>query len=279
MTSLAVPEFGELCPICVEFYINKYNEDPDLHVLSDEDIENVWRNLGRIIEDSGYVCPATRHISSLEYNKHLELHSFGSGFRFSTNFSYDDFSHDGVYLKCAKCQYCPHSNEVDLINKVKDHFKIHQFFEEKLRDLPNCINRCIDFDPNESSFKFSPYVGCCACEWREEVIGDICQTRFAPKDLLIHLISKHFVSDAINQSCPACRKLNSDSENEIWSVNHRCFEIIDQLHVQYVVKPRRAIYAFLTYHKRARQSQEVDPSNYLGMIDDDIAHLIASHMQ
>ena len=278
MTSLAVPEFGELCPICVEYFINEYNEDPHMHALSEEDIENVWRNLGRITTYGGYLRPATRHMSSDEYNKHLELHSFGTGFITRANFSENEFSDDSVYLRCAKCSFIPHSNEPYIIEKVMDHFKIHQYFEEKLRDLPQCIRKCINFAPNEGGFEFTPYVSCVSCNWDAEMYGTICQTYFTPKDMLIHLFTKHFMDDAANLSCPCCRELSPNSDSQTWTTDHKCFEIIKQLNEQYVVRPRRAMYAFLTHHKLERHSQGYDPS-YLGMIDEDTARCIASHMQ
>ena len=285
MTSLAVPEFGELCPICVEYFINKYNEDDEdlnLRELSEEDIENIWRNLGKIITHGGYTCPATRHMSSLEYNKHLELHSFGTEFITKVNFTedenYGEFSIDSVYLRCAKCSFCPHANEPYIIEKVMDHFKIHQYFEEKLRDLPQCIHRWINFASYDYGFKFTPYVSCVSCQCDAEWYGTICPYIFTPKELLIHLFTKHFMVDAANLVCPCCREHVTNSDDQTWTADHKCFEIIKQLNEQYVVRPRRAMYAFLTHHKLERHSQEVDPS-YLGMIDEDTARRIVRHMQ
>ena len=187
MTSLAVPDCGELCPICFKHYIDEYMEINNCQ-LCEQEINFIWTTLGT----SSYF--SIRFHSSKEYNMHIQLHSSemkNLDMKIWTNThirAYFGYNFDTVYVKCSKCYVLLNS-----VESAKNHFKIHDFFDEKFGYLSKYIDDCISF-LNDSGF-----ICCELCKkYIEKKEITLENYYFGPMEFINHIEEKHLITCNLN---------------------------------------------------------------------------------
>ena len=163
MTSIAVREIGELCPICIDYFIRTFSWDID-KTLTEENIENIWRNIGK------HAGVSLRFTSSIDYNKHLELHSSKLDVKMWTYHDYTgnifNISFFVSFIMCAKCNV-----HLRTIESAKRHFEIHDFFDEKFGHLSSYVNDYVRFE-NDSGKVCCELCRCYVSTFDEEISDD-----------------------------------------------------------------------------------------------------------
>ena len=166
------------------------------------------------------------------------------------------------------------------------------YFYEKFGDASKYVNECILFPRNSDKTK---KVQCKLCLSFASCIKYPNRDNnkfYEPNEYIVHLIAEHLHVNKLDFDaiifyqgqekiakhiflCPfCCVPTFYDPQNSNWKDKHSCFAKMNVLLEQLVEKPRRARFTFLTYHKLARNSKIIDPSNYLQMIDETTARYI-----